>query len=101
MNMEPAQLVSAVGPQPLKYRTQRHRKGQLLPLHEPNSNPTGFLVFFRNDMSKTFRHFLLFSGLMHCAVLVAGRTSSSTCFKIFTSRIGNMESEFAREVSLS
>jgi len=72
MNMEPAQLVSAVGPQPRKYRTQRHRKGQLLPLHEPNSNPTSFLVFFRNDMSKTFRHFLLFSGLMHCAVLVAG-----------------------------
>ncbi len=43
-----------------------------LPLHEPSSNPTGFLVFFRNDMSKNFRHFLLFSGLMHFAVLVAG-----------------------------
>jgi MFS family permease len=47
-------------------------KVRSLPLHEPSSNPTGFLVFFRNDMSKNFRHFLLFSGLMHSAVLVGG-----------------------------
>ncbi len=40
--------------------------------HGPNSNPTGFLVFLRTGMSENFRHFLLFSGLMHSAVLVAG-----------------------------
>lgn len=39
---------------------------------EPNSNPTGFLVFFRTGISENFRHFLLFSGLLHAAVLVAG-----------------------------
>ena len=43
-----------------------------LPPHEPSCNPTGFLVFLRTGMSKNFRHFLLFSGLMHAAVLVAG-----------------------------
>ncbi|MBH0201839.1 MAG: MFS transporter [Nitrospira sp.] len=43
-----------------------------LPSHEPNGNPTGFLVFLRTGMSENFRHFLLFSGLMHSAVLVAG-----------------------------
>jgi MFS family permease len=43
-----------------------------LPPHEPSSNPTGFLVFLRTGMSENFRHFLLFSGLMHSAVLVAG-----------------------------
>jgi MFS family permease len=43
-----------------------------LPPHEPSSNPTGFLVFLRTDMSENFRRFLLFSGLMHSAVLVAG-----------------------------
>jgi MFS family permease len=43
-----------------------------LPPHEPSSNQTGFLVFFRTGMSEDFRHFLLFSGLMHSAVLVAG-----------------------------
>ena len=43
-----------------------------LPSHEPNSHPTGFLVFLRTGMSENFRHFLLFSGLMHVAVLVAG-----------------------------
>ncbi|HWF62303.1 MAG TPA: MFS transporter [Nitrospira sp.] len=42
-----------------------------LPPHEPSSNPAGFLVFFRT-MSDNFRRFLLFSGLMHSAVLVAG-----------------------------
>ncbi len=43
-----------------------------LPAHEPCRNPTGFLVFLRTGMSHNFRHFLLFSGLMHAAVLVAG-----------------------------
>lgn len=43
-----------------------------LPQQEPNSNSTGFLVFFQTGMSENFRHFLLFSGLMHSAVLVAG-----------------------------
>lgn len=43
-----------------------------LPPHESGSNPTGFLVFLRTGMSDNFRHFLLFSGLMHSAVLVAG-----------------------------
>ena len=39
---------------------------------EPSNNSTGFLVFFQTGMSEDFRHFLLFSGLMHAAVLVAG-----------------------------
>ncbi|MGB4069647.1 MAG: MFS transporter [Nitrospira sp.] len=43
-----------------------------LPSREPSGNPTGFLVFLRTGTSKNFRHFLLFSGLMHSAVLVAG-----------------------------
>lgn len=43
-----------------------------LPPHEPSDNPTGFLIFLRTGMSENFRHFLLFSGLMHSAVLVAG-----------------------------
>ncbi len=43
-----------------------------LPPHEPSGNPTGFLVFLRTGMSENFRHFLLFSGLMHSAVLVSG-----------------------------
>lgn len=43
-----------------------------LPAHEPSGNPTGFLVFLRTGTSENFRHFLLFSGLMHSAVLVAG-----------------------------
>ncbi|MBS0181031.1 MAG: MFS transporter [Nitrospira sp.] len=43
-----------------------------LPPHEPSSNSTGFRVFLRTGMSKNFRRFLLFSGLMHSAVLVAG-----------------------------
>jgi MFS family permease len=47
-------------------------KASGLPPHEPSSNPTGFLIFFRTGMSENFRHFLLFSGLMHSAVLVAG-----------------------------
>jgi MFS family permease len=43
-----------------------------LPQHEPNHDPTGFLVFLRTGASENFRHFLLFSGLMHSAVLTAG-----------------------------
>ncbi len=43
-----------------------------LPVHESGGNPSGFLVFLQTGMSKNFRHFLLFSGLMHSAVLVAG-----------------------------
>lgn len=43
-----------------------------LPPHEPSGNPTGFLVFLRTGISENFRHFLLFSGLMHSAVLVSG-----------------------------
>jgi hypothetical protein len=32
----------------------------------------GFLVFLRTGVSKNFCYFLLFSGLIHSAVLVAG-----------------------------
>jgi MFS family permease len=48
------------------------RKTGNLPKHELGENPTGFLLFLRTGMSENFRHFLLFSGLMHSAVLVAG-----------------------------
>jgi MFS family permease len=43
-----------------------------LPQHVSGDNPAGFLLFLRTGMSKNFRRFLLFSGLMHSAVLVAG-----------------------------
>jgi len=43
-----------------------------LPRHEPGDNPTGFRLFLRTGVSKNFRQFLLFSGLMHLAVLIAG-----------------------------
>lgn len=43
-----------------------------LPQHAPGGKPTDLLVFLRTSMSKNFRHFLLFSGLMHAAMLVAG-----------------------------
>ena len=43
-----------------------------LPQHVSGDNPTGFLVFLRTGMSENFRRFLLFSGLMHSAVLMAG-----------------------------
>jgi MFS family permease len=43
-----------------------------LPRHESGGNPTSFLGFIHTGMSKDFRRFLLFSGLMHSAVLVAG-----------------------------
>lgn len=44
----------------------------VFPLRHPSSTPTGFLVFLRTGASDNFRHFLLFSGLMHAAVLIAG-----------------------------
>ena len=50
---------------------QLHNIGDL-PRHESSGHSTGFLVFLRTGMSQNFRHFLLFSGLMHSAVLVAG-----------------------------
>lgn len=43
-----------------------------LPRHEPGDNPTSFRIFLRTGVSKNFRQFLLFSGLMHLAVLIAG-----------------------------
>jgi MFS family permease len=43
-----------------------------LPRQEPGDNPTSFRVFLRTGISKNFRQFLLFSGLMHMAVLIAG-----------------------------
>lgn len=43
-----------------------------LPRHEPGDNPTSFRHFLRTGVSKNFRQFLLFSGLMHLAVLIAG-----------------------------
>jgi len=43
-----------------------------LPRHEPGDNPTSFRIFLRAGVSKNFRQFLLFSGLMHLAVLIAG-----------------------------
>ncbi|HMS82851.1 MAG TPA: MFS transporter [Nitrospira sp.] len=40
--------------------------------HQPHHTPTGFLDFLHTGVSDNFRHFLLFSGLMHAAVLIAG-----------------------------
>lgn len=42
------------------------------PQHDSGRSPTGFLDFLRTGVSHNFRHFLLFSGLMHAAVLIAG-----------------------------
>ncbi|SLM48431.1 putative Transporter of MFS family, contains Lipocalin domain [Nitrospira japonica] len=42
-----------------------------LPHREPRSGHEGFRVFLRNS-SRSFRRFLLFSSLMHLAVLIAG-----------------------------
>lgn len=44
----------------------------MFPRHDLNRTPTGFLEFLRTGVSVNFRHFLLFSGLMHAAVLMAG-----------------------------
>lgn len=43
-----------------------------LPQHEPCVHPTGFRKFLRTGMSTNFRQFLLFSCLMHLAVLISG-----------------------------
>ena len=42
------------------------------PSHASSANPTGFREFLSGRMSKNFRSFLLFSCLMHVAVLIAG-----------------------------
>jgi MFS family permease len=42
------------------------------PQHTPSDNPTHFLIFLRTGISENFRYFLLFSGLMHAALLVSG-----------------------------
>lgn len=42
------------------------------PDHAPGANPTGFREFLSSRMSNNFRSFLLFSCLMHVAVLIAG-----------------------------
>lgn len=44
----------------------------VFPHHTPSSTPTGFLSFLRTGVSNDFLHFLLFSGCMHAAVLIAG-----------------------------
>ncbi|MBS0151764.1 MAG: MFS transporter [Nitrospira sp.] len=44
----------------------------VFPQHNPSSTPTGFLSFLRTGVSSNFLHFLLFSGFMHAAVLIAG-----------------------------
>lgn len=41
-----------------------------LPQPESGDNSYGFRVFFRTEVTKNFRQFLLFSGLMHLAVLM-------------------------------
>lgn len=43
-----------------------------LPIHHEEPASRGFLAFLRNGTSKDFRRFLLFSGLMHLAVLISG-----------------------------
>jgi MFS family permease len=56
------------------------RSGSILYLSHVTDTPhsesgigrTGFRTFFRTGMSKNFRQFLLFSGLMHLAVLISG-----------------------------
>jgi MFS family permease len=40
--------------------------------HAPVDQQSGFRVFLRTGMSPSFRQFLLFSGLMHAAVLISG-----------------------------
>ncbi|MEQ1625872.1 MAG: MFS transporter, partial [Nitrospira sp.] len=43
-----------------------------LPVHHEEPASRGFVVFLRTGTSKDFRRFLLFSGLMHLAVLISG-----------------------------
>lgn len=43
-----------------------------LPRSHVSDNPTGFREFLRTGSSRSFRRFLVFSGLMHAAVLISG-----------------------------
>ncbi|MDH5640840.1 MAG: MFS transporter [Nitrospira sp.] len=43
-----------------------------LPEHEPGTSRRSFRIFLRTGVSTSFRQFLLFSGLMHAAVLISG-----------------------------
>ncbi len=43
-----------------------------LPIQHEEPASRDFLVFLRTGTTKDFRHFLLFSGLMHLAVLISG-----------------------------
>lgn len=43
-----------------------------LPVHHEEPASRGFLAFLRTGTTKDFRRFLLFSGLMHLAVLISG-----------------------------
>src|SRR5215217_1099029 len=43
-----------------------------LPAHQAGEHPSGFRTFLRKGSSRDFQSFLLFSGLMHAAVLIAG-----------------------------
>jgi len=43
-----------------------------LPIHHEEPASRGFLAFLRTGTTKGFRRFLLFSGLMHLAVLISG-----------------------------
>lgn len=43
-----------------------------LPQQDPGTHRSGFRIFFRTGVSSSFRQFLLFSGLMHAAVLISG-----------------------------
>lgn len=43
-----------------------------LPIAHEEPGSRGFLAFLHTGTSKDFRHFLLFSGLMHLAVLISG-----------------------------
>lgn len=43
-----------------------------LPIRHEEPASRGFLAFLRTGTSKDFRHFLLFSGSMHLAVLISG-----------------------------
>jgi MFS family permease len=43
-----------------------------LPPSHASDNPTGFREFLRTGSSRSFQYFLVFSGLMHAAVLISG-----------------------------
>lgn len=48
------------------------RRVRGFPKQEPSSTATGFRIFLRTGLSTNLRHFLLFSALIHSAVLVSG-----------------------------